>query len=78
MFSIFCRWTWKFSYYIALGCVEDETPGQRDAEEWIEVVHGVSVDQVRDIVARGEMNTPHSLLAMLALDYLERNKGETL
>lgn len=54
----------------------DEEPGPRDAEEWIEVESGVSQDDVRAIVARGEMNTPHSLLAMLALDYLQKNKVE--
>ena len=60
-----------FWFYIALDCTQDGSPAQRDPEEWIEVVEGVQLDEVRSLVRNGSLNTPHSLLAMLAMDWIE-------
>lgn len=59
-----------FHYFLALDCVDDESPGERDEEEWITVVRGVSLSEVRKNIEGGELNTPNSLLGMLALDKL--------
>lgn len=57
----------EFHYFLALDAHQDKRPGQRDEEEWISVQQGVPLDEVRGMVQRGELNTPHALLAMLAL-----------
>ena len=59
----------KFYYYLALDC-ETEEIGERDAEEWIQVERGVSLEQVKRIVEEGQMNAPNSVTALLALEKL--------
>lgn len=60
----------EFYYYLALDAERDETPLERDEEEWISIVEGVGLARVRHLVSRGELNTPNSLLAMLAMERL--------
>jgi hypothetical protein len=62
----------QFHFFLAVDCESDPQPGPRDVGEWIEIVPDVPVDEVREIVRSGQMNTPHSLLATLALSYLDR------
>lgn len=61
----------EFYYYLGLDAEKDERPGERDKEEWIKVVEGVRLAEVRDMVMTGELNTPNSLLALLAMDRLK-------
>lgn len=65
----------QFHFYIALDCEADAAPGARDENEWIEIVEGVALDDVRAMVGSGQLNTPHSLLAALALSYLDGQRG---
>lgn len=62
----------EFHYYLGLDAVRDDAPLERDEEEWISVVGGVGLAEVRRLVGRGELNTPNSLLAMLALERLKQ------
>jgi hypothetical protein len=55
--------------------VEDSTPGPRDHDEWIEILHDVPVEDIGGIVRGGRVNTPHSLLATLALNYLDAQRS---
>lgn len=59
-----------FFYYLALDCQQDLQPGPRDEEEWIHVVPGVPLSEVRKSITDGLFNVPHSLCALLALDKL--------
>lgn len=61
----------EFHYYLGLDAARDEAPLERDEEEWISVVEGVGLAEVRRLVSCGELNTPNSLLAMLALERLK-------
>lgn len=62
----------EFHFFLAIDCVGDEEPGPLDEEEWITIVGGVQLERVRRMVNEGRLNTPNSLLAMLALDRLSR------
>lgn len=64
----------EFWFFLAVDCVKDTQPAQRDAEEWIEIVQDVSLEEVRNLVNEGRLNTPHSLLAMLALDKIQNTQ----
>lgn len=48
---------------------EDEQPGIRDAEEFIEI-HRVTVEQLRNIMVSGDMMLPSVTTCYLALDRL--------
>lgn len=61
-----------YSFYLCLNAEKDDTPLQRDAEEWITVVDGLRLTDIREMVNTGEFNTPNSFLAMLALDRLTK------
>lgn len=60
----------EFHFFLGLDAEPDDRPGSRDEEEWIEVERGVPLGEVRRMVLAGELNTPNSLLAMLALGRL--------
>ena len=49
----------------------DETPGQRDAEEFIEV-HRVSVEQLRDMLTSTDMLLPTMATSYMALERLKQ------
>lgn len=51
-------------------CAPDPHPKNQDFDEWIEVISDVPLAEVRKLLYEGALNTPHSLLACLALDYL--------
>lgn len=64
----------EYFFFLALDCSQDEQPGTRDDEEWISGVYDMELSRVRTLISRGQLNTPNSLLGMLALDRL-RNMG---
>ncbi|PXF40048.1 hypothetical protein BWQ96_10245 [Gracilariopsis chorda] len=60
----------EYFFFLALDCRPDEQPANRDDEEWISGVYDIELSQVRKLISRGQLNTPNSLLGMLALDKL--------
>lgn len=59
-----------FHYFLCVDCETDDAPKTPDAEEWIEIMEGVRLTRVRELIMAGEFNTPSSLLGLLALDKL--------
>jgi hypothetical protein len=66
-----------YHHFLALDCVPDLAPGERDQEEWIEIEKGVPLSAVRAMVVDGKFNTPNISLAFMALDRLEQLGFET-
>ncbi|CAL8469918.1 g9460 [Coccomyxa elongata] len=61
----------RFRPFLCIGPKADETPGQRDAEEFIEV-HRVSVAQLRDMVTSTDMLLPTMTTSYMALERLKQ------
>lgn len=62
----------KYFYFLALDCVQDLNPKARDEEEWIHILPGFPLPDIPSLVARGLLNVPNSLCALLALDKLRQ------
>ncbi len=62
----------RFHYFLCLDSEQDENPRDTDHEEWITIVPGFSLREIRGMIVRGRFNAPSSLLGMLALDELRR------
>lgn len=60
----------QFFYFLAVDCVPDLTPNVPDAEEWIHILPGFPLPDIQPLVARGLLNVPNSLCALLALEKL--------
>ncbi|KAI8987732.1 hypothetical protein BDF20DRAFT_910293 [Mycotypha africana] len=61
----------RFIPFLCLDPVKDDTPMARDAEEYMEVVHDVAVDELRNIITRAEMMLPSVQTSWMALEYLK-------
>mmetsp|Transcript_595 Transcript_595/g.1358 ORF Transcript_595/g.1358 Transcript_595/m.1358 type:complete len:133 (-) Transcript_595:690-1088(-) len=61
----------SFHMFLAMDCEEDASPRALDREEYVQYTRGVSLDEVRQLIYQGQMNTPSALLGMLALDKLQ-------
>lgn len=59
-----------FYFFLAINCVSDPNPPPRDEEEWIYIEQNYSLSRVRQSIAQGLFNVPHSLCATLAMDKL--------
>lgn len=57
----------QFFYFLGLDSHVDESPKDRDAEEWISSILSVPLSEVGDLVRQGALNVPNSLCALLAL-----------
>eukprot|EP00166_Cyanidium_caldarium_P005355 ctg_64.g22 len=59
--------------FMALDPQADPSPGALDAEESIQRIGPVSLEQLRQWMREGLLTMPHMLLAMYSLDYLRRH-----
>ena len=62
-----------FLPFLALDCVEDTRPRQRDREEDIQVHREVSVDDLRKLIREGKLNMASTSFALMGIGYLEGN-----
>jgi len=62
-----------FLPFLALNCVEDTRPRQRDREEDIQVHREVSVDDLRRLIREGKLNMASTSFALMGIGYLKGN-----
>jgi len=62
-----------FLPFLALNCVEDTRPRQRDREEDIQVHREVSVDDLRRLIREGKLNMASTCFALMGIGYLKGN-----
>lgn len=60
----------RFTPYLALDLEEDAHPGQRDGEEYIEIVK-VSIQELKKLMKSGRMMLPSIATCWLAFEYLD-------
>eukprot|EP00188_Purpureofilum_apyrenoidigerum_P000244 Plantae.Rhodophyta-Purpureofilum_apyrenoidigerum.ctg10978.p1 GENE.Plantae.Rhodophyta-Purpureofilum_apyrenoidigerum.ctg10978~~Plantae.Rhodophyta-Purpureofilum_apyrenoidigerum.ctg10978.p1 ORF type:complete len:233 (+),score=23.00 Plantae.Rhodophyta-Purpureofilum_apyrenoidigerum.ctg10978:85-783(+) len=65
-----------FHMFLAINPTVDENPAPRDEEEYIKVMHGVELSEVRKILGRGGMNVCSSFCGYRALDVLSNPSAE--
>ena len=65
----------KITAFLVLDAIKVEKPRPRDAEEDIEIVHGVDIQSVLRMVREGDMNLVGSWASLLAMEKL-RELGE--
>jgi len=63
----------RFLPFLALDCVEDTRPRQRDREEDIQVHREVSIDDLRKLIKGGKLNMASTSFALMGIRYLEGN-----
>lgn len=63
----------RFIPFLCLDPVKDENPMQRDAEECIEVVHDVSISNLKSFITKAEMMLPSVQTTWMALEYLDQH-----
>lgn len=64
----------RFVPYICINPVLDDNPKERDAEEYIEIVRDVSIDDFTQMVMRGEVMLPSVQTGWMAIEWLKENK----
>ncbi|CAM0136726.1 hypothetical protein VKS41_003539 [Umbelopsis sp. WA50703] len=69
------KWgTNRFVPYICINPVLDENPKDRDAEEYMEIVRDVTIDEFTQFVMRGEVMLPSVQTGWMAIEWLKENK----
>lgn len=63
----------RFIPFLCLDPIKDKNPMARDAEEYMEVVHDVTVDDLKKIITRAEVMLPSVQTIWMALEYLKEN-----
>ncbi|GAN10232.1 conserved hypothetical protein [Mucor ambiguus] len=63
----------RFVPFLCLDPVKDKSPMARDAEEYIEVVHDVTIKDLKKFITRAEMMLPSVQTCWMALSYLEEH-----
>ncbi|KAI9205205.1 uncharacterized protein BJ171DRAFT_423593 [Polychytrium aggregatum] len=63
----------RFIPYLVLNPQIDDTPSPRDAEEFMQVIYDVPLDEVRDIVMRGDMMLPSVQTWVMGEAYLREH-----
>ncbi|KAI8051846.1 hypothetical protein BDF21DRAFT_468639 [Thamnidium elegans] len=63
----------RFIPYLCLNPTKDENPMERDAEEYIQVVSDVPINDLEDFITSGEMMLPSVQTSWMALAYLRKN-----
>lgn len=63
----------RFIPFLCLDPVKDDNPMQRDAEEYMEVVHDVSITDLKSFITRAEMMLPSVQTTWMALEYLNQH-----
>lgn len=61
----------RFIPYLCIDPIHDENPLQRDAEEYMEVVHNVPINDLRKFITNAEMMLPSVQTTWMALEYLK-------
>ncbi|CAO3683760.1 unnamed protein product [Umbelopsis ramanniana] len=64
----------RFVPYICINPTPDANPKPRDAEEYMEVVRDVSIDDFTQMVMRGEVMLPSVQTGWMAIEWLKENK----
>ncbi|CAO3631885.1 unnamed protein product [Mucor hiemalis] len=64
----------RFIPYLCIDPVHDENPLERDAEEYMEVVHNVPINDLRKFITNAEMMLPSVQTTWMALEYLKENQ----
>jgi len=64
-----------FSFYLAEGCspILDKPIAKCDDEEFIRVITDVSLSDAESFILRGQVNTAHTALGLLAFNFLRRS-----
>lgn len=63
----------RFIPFLCLDPIKDKNPMARDAEEYIEVVHDVTMDELKKFITRAEVMLPSVQTVWMALEYLKEN-----
>ncbi|KAI8047836.1 uncharacterized protein B0P05DRAFT_592485 [Gilbertella persicaria] len=63
----------RFIPYLCLNPIKDDTPMERDAEEYIQVVHHVPIPDLKQFITRAEMMLPSVQTCWMALEYLREH-----
>ncbi|OBZ87778.1 hypothetical protein A0J61_04182 [Choanephora cucurbitarum] len=61
----------RFIPYLCLDPVQDDAPMARDAEEYIQVVRDVSIEDLKKFITKAEMMLPSVQTTWMALEYLK-------
>ncbi|KAF1805287.1 hypothetical protein FB192DRAFT_1362196 [Mucor lusitanicus] len=64
----------RFIPFLCLDPIKDENPMARDAEEYMEVVHDVTIKDLKTFITRAEMMLPSVQTCWMALSYLEEHE----
>ena len=62
--------TGYFHGFLCVDPVPDPEPAPRDHEELIDIVHGVTLTDLRGLLLEGQLNVPSTAFALLAIDKL--------
>ncbi|KAI7903035.1 uncharacterized protein BX663DRAFT_509317 [Cokeromyces recurvatus] len=63
----------RFIPFLCLDPIQDDSPRERDPEECIEVIHHVSIQDLKRFITRAEMMLPSVQTAWMALEYLKEH-----
>lgn len=64
----------RFIPYLCINPVKDENPLERDAEEYMEIVHDMTIKDLKNSITRAEMMLPSVQTTWMALEYLREHE----